>query len=89
MERQKRYKVSVWEFCYANKIFGTFGFEIRACGQKLVKFCAHTHAAKLVVRFSLLCGPISPVVNLEMSSTARFFVEMQYMGAQDWETAGC
>ena len=22
---------------------------------------------------SLLCGPISPVVNLEMSSTARFF----------------
>ena len=33
--------------------------------------------------FSLLCGPISPVVNLEMSSTARFFVEMQYMGAQD------
>ncbi len=23
---------------------------------------------------SLLCGPISPVVNLEMSSTARFFV---------------
>ena len=21
-----------------------------ACGQKLVKFCAHTHAAKLVVR---------------------------------------
>ena len=32
--------------------------------------------------YSLLCGPISPVVNLEMSSTARFFVEMQYMGAQ-------
>ena len=31
---------------------------------------------------SLICGPIS-VVNLEMSSTARFFVEMQYMGAQD------
>ena len=31
----------------------------------------------------LLCGPIFPVVNLEMSSTARFFVEMQYMGAQD------
>ena len=32
--------------------FGTFGFEMRACGQKLVKFCAHTHthAAKLVAR---------------------------------------
>ena len=54
MERKKRSKGSVWEFCYANKIFGTYGFEIRACGQKLVKFCAHTHttAAKLVVRIT-------------------------------------
>ena len=52
MERQKRYKGSVWEFCYANKFFGMFGFEIRACGQKLVKVCAHTHAAKLVVRIA-------------------------------------
>ena len=25
MERKKRSKGSVWEFCYANKIFGTFG----------------------------------------------------------------
>ena len=56
MERKKRSKGSVWEFCYANKIFGTYGFEIRALGQKFVKFCAHTHkhthttAAKLVVR---------------------------------------
>ena len=54
MERKKRSKGSVWEFCYANKIFGTFGFEIRACGQKLVKFCTlthiHTTAAKLVER---------------------------------------
>ena len=36
-------KASVWEFCYANKMFGTFGFEMKVCGQKLVKFCAHTH----------------------------------------------
>ena len=54
MERKKLSKGSVWEFCYANKIFGTFGDEIRALGEKLVKFCAHTnthtHAAKLVVR---------------------------------------
>ena len=49
MERKKLSKGSLWEFCYANKIFGTFGDEINACGQKLVKFCAHTHAAKLVV----------------------------------------
>ena len=49
MERKKRSKGSLWEFCYANKIFGTFGDEIKSCGQKLVKFCAHTHAAQLVV----------------------------------------
>ena len=49
MERKKRSKGSVWEFCYANKIFGTFGVEMRAFGQKLVKFCTMTHAAKLVV----------------------------------------
>ena len=62
MERKKRSKGSVWEFCYANTIFGTFGFEMRECRQKLVKFCTlthihthththtHTTAAKLVVR---------------------------------------
>ena len=52
MERKKRSKGSVWEFCYANKIFGTFGFEMKVCGKKLVKFCGHTHthAAQLVVR---------------------------------------
>ena len=64
MERQKRSKGSVWEFCYANKIFGTYGFEIRTCGQKLVTFCTlthihththtHTTAAKLVVRICSL-----------------------------------
>ena len=59
MERKKRPKGSVWEYCYANKIFGMYGFEIRACGQKLVKFCAHTNththttAAKLVVRLCM------------------------------------
>ena len=38
MERKKRSKGSVWEFCYAKKKFGTFGDEIKAGGQKLVKF---------------------------------------------------
>ena len=56
MERKKRSKGSVYEFCYANKIFGTFGDEIKACGQKFVKFCTHTHththAAKLVVEIT-------------------------------------
>ena len=60
MERKKRSKSSVWEFYYANKIFGTFGVEMRSFGgQKLVKFCTltHTHtiAAKLVVRFQHTC----------------------------------
>ena len=63
MERKKRSKGSVWEFCYANKIFGTYGFEIRALGQKLVNFCAHTNthttAAKLVVRIMAYANPAS------------------------------
>ena len=51
MERKKRSKGSVWGFCYANKIFGTFEEEMRAdYGQKWVTFCTRTHAAKLVVR---------------------------------------
>ena len=51
----KRSKSSGWECCYANKIVGTFGVEMRASGQKLVTFCAntHTHAAKLVVAMML------------------------------------
>ena len=61
MERKKRSKGSVWEFCYADKMFGTFGFEIKVCGKKLVKFCGHTHththAAQLVVRMLVShCG---------------------------------
>ena len=38
MERKKRSKGSVWEFCYANKIFGTFEEEMKAYGQKWVTF---------------------------------------------------
>ena len=54
MERKKRSKGRGWESCYVKKIYGTFGVEIRAYGQKLVKFCTHTHtrAAKLVVEMS-------------------------------------
>ena len=56
MERKKRSKGSVWEFCYANKIFGAFGFKIKACGQKLVTFCAHTRgeiSSRDIVIFSI------------------------------------
>ena len=29
------------------QIYGTFGVEMRAYGQKLVKFCKHTHASPI------------------------------------------
>ena len=35
-------------------IYGTFGVEMRAYGQKLVKFCKHTDASKLVVEIIVL-----------------------------------
>ena len=53
-------KAAYGNFANANEIFGTFGFEMRASGQKLVTFCTlthihthtHTTAAKLVVRMT-------------------------------------
>ena len=33
----------------------------------------HREITEVLLQHSLLCGPISAVVNLEMSSTARFF----------------
>ena len=42
MERKKRSKGRGWESCYVKKMYGTFGVEMRAYGQKLVKFCTHT-----------------------------------------------
>ena len=44
MERKKRSKGRGWESCYVKKFYGMFGVEMRAYGQKLVKFCTHTHA---------------------------------------------
>ena len=43
MERKKRSKGRGWESCYVKKIYGVFGVEMRAYGQKLVKFCTQTH----------------------------------------------
>ena len=43
MERKKRSKGRRWESCYVKKMYGTFGVEMRAYGQKLVQFCKHTH----------------------------------------------
>ena len=56
MEHKKRSKGRGWESCCVKKIYGTFGVEMRVYGQKLVKFCTHTHtythAAKLVVEIT-------------------------------------
>ena len=49
MERKKRSKGRGWESCYVKKCYGMFGVEMRAYGQKLVKFCTHTDASPLVV----------------------------------------
>ena len=43
MERKKRSKGRGLESCYVKTIYGTFGVEMRAYGQKLVQFCKHTH----------------------------------------------
>ena len=47
------------------KIYGMFGVEMRAYGQKFVKFCTHTHtqthASKLVVEIKLCPDFVKPV----------------------------
>ena len=43
MERKKRSKGRGWESCYVKTIYGMFGVEMRAYGQKFVKFCTQTH----------------------------------------------
>ena len=44
MERKKRSKGRGWESCYVKTIYGMFGVEMRAYGQKLVKFAnTQTH----------------------------------------------
>ena len=65
MERKKRSKGRGWESCYVKKIYGTFGVEMRAYGQKLVTFCTHTHAAKLVVE--ILVKLTSMVINVSIT----------------------
>ena len=84
MERKKRSKCSGWECCYAEKKIGTFGVEMRACGQKLVKFCTHTdthtHAAKLVVRIGPGCS--NKVRGTQTSDTIRAICEMAILVKQ-------
>ena len=49
-------------------MFGMYVLYLFICGKReVINFNLG------VFTYSLLCGPISPVVNLEMSSTARFF----------------
>ena len=52
MEGKKRSKGRGWESCYVKKMYGTFGVEMRAYGQKLVKFCTNTHITVTVFKTS-------------------------------------
>ena len=56
--KKKRSKISALESCYANRIYGTFGVEMRAYGQKLVKFCTQTHRR---VNLSIVLAEQQPV----------------------------
>ena len=63
------------------KIYGTFGVEMRAYGQKLVQFCkhtctqthTHTHAAKLVVEIKNAVITETACVIVEKLSTFHPF----------------
>ena len=52
MNRKKRSKGRGWESCYVKKIYGTFGAEMRAYGQKLIKFCTRTQVTVTVFKTS-------------------------------------
>ena len=48
MERKKRSKGRGWESCYVKKIYGMFGVEMRASGQKIGQILhTHTHTHSL------------------------------------------
>ena len=69
MERKKRSKGSVWEFCYANKIFGTFGFDNESVWAEIGQILrAHTHthttAAKLVVKIAYFTITLLHLINV-------------------------
>ena len=68
MERKKRSKGRGWESCYVKKIYGTFGVEMRAYGQKLVKFCTHTHTrlsySSNDMGISITCKNVSGIVHI-------------------------
>ena len=83
MERKKRSKDRGWESCYVKKIYGTFGVEMRAYGQKLVQFCkhthTHTHAAKLVVEiyvcmYQYVCARMSERMLTGQTSEFVYFM---------------
>ena len=55
MERKKRSKGSGWESCYVKKMYGTFGVEMRAYGQKFGRNWsnyAHTQVTVTVFKTS-------------------------------------
>ena len=77
MERKKRSKGRGWESCYVKKIYGTFGVEMRAYGQKLVKFCTHTHTR---VSYSSIDTEYIGLIlsNFHLKENATFPVELPF-----------
>ena len=77
MERKKRSKGRGWESCYVKKIYGTFGVEMRAYGQKLVKFCTHTHtrlsysSIDIIMVYSVPTGQVVPTSGQVVNSTSE------------------
>ena len=80
MEHKKRSKGRGWESCYVNKIYGTFGVEMRAYGQKLVKLCTHTHTHTRV--------SYSSIDNLPLTVLLHATCYTPFHGARERVTSG-
>ena len=88
--KKKRSKISALESCYANRIYGTFGVEMRAYGQKLVKFCTQTHrrvnlSSKDTYLYLCVCVDVyvSAVFPVEFSNRMHIlpvqFIQISYL----------
>ena len=75
--KKKRSKISALESCYANRFYGTFGVEMRAYGQKLVKFCTQTHRrVNLSSKDNRIVRRLSLRLNKAASATATEIIIM-------------
>ena len=75
MERKKRSKGRGWESCYVKTIYGTFGVEMRAYGQKLVQFCTHTHTRVSFSSIDRLAMDLVAAARLSETEPTLFVLE--------------